>query len=374
MNRYDEAEKLYYDSIKIVESLLLGQKEKTKIMAYKTMISYRKMNLGVLYKDTNRLSRAKQLFEESLSLATEVENVIGISKISGNLGQLYLQIGGEYIAQSEELFKRSLNISIEKQNDISTQYSKMNMGILEFHKKRYMEAGRWFSDIFENHKNIDYYVKEITLSKLEEILRLINKHEVADKIKKMYNNVQYQPKDILFLLDNSGSMQGSSIEKCKKNIKNIIINKLDDTDTISLTTFNNHVVNVFANLKKINIELIERQINSIFTDGGTAFYDALCQHIHTPNKWIVALTDGEDNGSQSSPQNVILKLKKVKTNLIIITVGTLPTRLIIKSICDNASLSGFGLLVEISTNPQDIDKAFAKVSKILRGELHVESL
>lgn len=374
LQRFGEAEQLYYNSIKIVEDLLSTQKEKSKIMAYNTMISYRKMNLGVLYKDTNRLLKAKQMFEESLLLANQVENIIGISKISGNLGQLYLQMGEQYITQSEELFQRSLTISIQKQNDISIQYSKMNMGILEFHKKKYMEAGKWFSDIFENHKNIDFYVKEISLIKLEEILRLIGKTEEANNINKSYTQTKYISKNILFLLDNSGSMQGASINQCKKNIKDIILNKVDDSDIISLTTFNNQVRNIFFNLKKSNFEIMEKYIDSIAADAGTAFYDALYQNIQTPSKWIVALTDGEDNGSKYGYRDVIARLKIVKTNLIIITVGTLPNRLNIKSICDNASLNGFGLLVEISTNAQDIDKAFTKVSKILRGELHVESL
>jgi len=374
LQRFDEAEQLYFDSIKIVKNLLLNEKEKSKIMAYKIMISYRKMNLGVLYKDTNRPSKAKKMFEQSLALANEVENVIGISKISGNLGQLYLQMGEEYIAQSEELFQRSLEISTQKQNDISIQYSKMNMGLLEFHKGKYVEAGKWFTDIFEHHKNIDFYVKEISLTKLEEILRLIGRTEDADNIGKSHTQPKYISKDILFLLDNSGSMQGALINQCKKNIKDIILNKVDAIDMISLITFNHTTQNVFSNLNKIYYETMEKYIDSITADGGTAFYDAIYNNIQTPNKWIITLTDGEDKNSKYTHRDVISRLKSVNTNLIIITVGTLPNRLIIKSICDNASYNGFGLLVEISTNPQDIDKAFTKVSKILRGELHVESL
>ena len=119
---------------------------------------------------------------------------------------------------------------------------------------------------------------------------------------------------------------------------------------------------------------MEKYIDSIVVDAVPAFYDALYKNIQTSGKWIVALTDGDDNGSKYGYQDVISRLKIVKTNLIIITISTLPNRLNIKSICDNASLNRFALLVEISTNAQDIDKAFSKVSKILRGELHVESL
>ena len=131
--------------------------------------------------------------------------------------------------------------------------------------------------------------------------------------------------------------KGLSINQSKKNIKDIILNKVYNSDIISRLLIIKYVI----------------------------FHRC---------RWIVALKDGEDNCNKYDYRDVTSRLKIVKTNLIIITVGTLPNRLNIKSICDNASLDGFGLLVEISTNAQNIDKAFTKVSKIFRGELHVESL
>ena len=50
--------------------------------------------MGVLYKDNNKLDEALKLLEESIGLARKTDNALGISKISGNLAQLHLQING----------------------------------------------------------------------------------------------------------------------------------------------------------------------------------------------------------------------------------------------------------------------------------------
>ncbi len=122
-------------------------------------------------------------------------------------------------------------------------------------------------------------------------------------------------------------------------------------------------------IKMISVKCYKK-IDEIKTDGGTAFYDALndaitrtLQKNTTDNstKWIVSLTDGEDNNSKYTTKSIATLISNCPVNIVIITVGELKNRNGIANICKNAKKKSNGIFIQISKNPDEISKVFAKV-------------
>jgi tetratricopeptide (TPR) repeat protein len=378
MGKNTEAEKLYLDSIKIVEDLMSKETDNDKLLACRIMISYRKMNLGVLYKDCGRISEAKKYLEESLDMSISTDNSLGYSKISGNLGQLYLQSGN--INEAHELIYGAYDRLKDKTDEISIQYAKMNVGLLELFKHNYSLAEQWFDNVLYENITLDNYVKQTCI---ENSFIIAEKHNNSQKMNalKLLTSQTLSNRDVLFVLDCSGSMEGQFIRQCKISTQNIITNMLSGKDMISMFTFSNETKCLFENMTKdAQLEAMLRHIASVSTGGGTAFYDALITSINhiskskLNNKWIAALTDGEDNQSKQNHENVVSVLSKVNVNIVIIVVGSLKTRQAIKSICDCANKKNKGVLIEISRNASEIESVFQKVAQLITGQLHVESL
>lgn len=387
-----EGERLYLESIRIIQELLNKETDRDTILAYKVMLSYRNMNLGVLYKDSGKFDLAHDILHISLKYAREADNGIGISKISGNLGQLYLQQNN--IRKATEVIYDMYNIVKDnsKYDDITLQYALMNLGLLEMYNKNYLKAGTYFNKVLYEHQQLDVYIKQVSIDCMYKILLETGNVEQANAIKShtsklLEQQLQKVSNNVLFVLDCSGSMAGARIAQCKSSITDIVTNYLTENDIISLFVFNENIHEIFRNNTKQQLDTIIKSINRIAANGGTAFYDALMQVIHknyelsnnNESRWIVALTDGEDTNSKQNYNDVIDLLKQKPTNLIIITVGELPTRDKIQKICNSInsntkSVGKIGKLVEIANGRADIEIVFKKVIQVITGQLHVDSL
>ena len=117
--------------------------------------------------------------------------------------------------------------------------------------------------------------------------------------------------------------------------------------------------------------------------GKTAFYDALNVAINQfpidneyeskekRRKWIVSLTDGEDNSSLMTLKNIKNKLKSSDINLIIVGMGL--SKKLAKDLKDLCKYTKDGVFIE-SPNNDDLDVAFEAISHIIYGQnLIVES-
>lgn len=393
-----EAEKLYNKSIEII--LKLKENNPSKSKAYDVMISYRLMNLGVMYKDSGNLIKSKDLLERSLMLARDTDNSIGIGKISGNLGQLYLELSNnsayaklwninnlDFAKQARDIIYDAYDSVKKSHDEISIQYAMMNMGLYEKHNKNYTGEGSalyWFHNILNNNSHIDPYVEQIVLNNTYDIFMSMQRFHEANQIKSVCKQIDSSIQNILFVLDISGSMDGAFLRQCKESIIDILNNYVADNDNISMLIFNDVVTTLFDNkTKHDDIENMKLQIGKLKASGKTAFYDALRNAIDkislnndNNSKWVIALTDGADTDSklENKPNQLAKLLNKININLIIITVGKLDNKKEIQYLCDCAKNKGKGVLIEIENNPDGIQSAFKKVARLITGQLHVESL
>eukprot|EP00301_Raphidiophrys_heterophryoidea_P020778 c5384_g1_i1.p1 GENE.c5384_g1_i1~~c5384_g1_i1.p1 ORF type:complete len:1201 (-),score=319.04 c5384_g1_i1:200-3802(-) len=139
-------------------------------------------------------------------------------------------------------------------------------------------------------------------------------------------------KTLLFCLDISGSMTGARLQQCKEALLMIFNDHCTDLDNIGLVTFSANVNTnqTIATRGQCRSQILA-QISTLESTGGTAFYRALqvcleqLRTVPREPKWLVALTDGDDNQSPSqSFQHVITSLSSPTSsvNLAVITVGT----------------------------------------------------
>jgi Mg-chelatase subunit ChlD len=121
--------------------------------------------------------------------------------------------------------------------------------------------------------------------------------------------------DILFSFDKSGSM-GSDIENAKTSAKSILTNVVgvDNNSTyIQIEAFNGgaSVLLAYDN----NVTKVKAKIDTIFSGGGTALYDAIklagnsaVAHKNTnntPKSIVILYTDGQENSSSTTKQQAI---------------------------------------------------------------------
>jgi len=185
-------------------------------------------------------------------------------------------------------------------------------------------------------------------------------------------------KDVLFVLDASGSMAGSRLQVCKNSIKNILNNFIDDDDRVGFMAFASHTKLLFdLILRKGNLERMTKEVDDLSTFGATSFYDAIleavnklvaeCTDERDASKWIMALTDGEDTCSTIDLDGVkaIELLRKSGINIAVITVGNLPAETM-RVVNAYVKAANRGMHVEANDTGK-IATAFERVADLIQG-------
>lgn len=134
------------------------------------------------------------------------------------------------------------------------------------------------------------------------------------------------PISVSLIMDNSGSMEGYPIEQAKNAAKTFFSYvDFNNNDRVEVTEFNS---SVYVRLPySTDLTHLNTAINTIETTGGTALFDALYTGLvraysQTGPKCIIAFTDGADNESSKSIEEVISLAKEVSIPVYIIGVGS----------------------------------------------------
>ena len=190
----------------------------------------------------------------------------------------------------------------------------------------------------------------------------------TDSIIKEKNN---NKKDIILVMDISGSMEGNKLDKAKEDAINLANRILKNQENqIGLITFDTNAEIIFSLTNDLNT--INEKINSLTTKGATNYNDALkkvdnmlenYQEQNNRDLIVLFLTDG--NPCEDTPNEVsthkILKEKYPSLTIqgIQYEMGSSITEAL-KNISDkqfNASIDTLGnILIEASTNPASYEE------------------
>lgn len=401
-NNLVEAEKLFDLAIKNAEKLLndakkdAGETFSASVEFFKITLANRFDNLGHYYLVCGNLSKAHENHDKAIELHMQTDNVFGKMKACGNKGLVYMAENKP--DEAEEMFKEAYieasnryTQNINSEVDISKntellQYASMNMGVHYYKMKKVEDARQFLNYALSLTQKIHVNVKnkcEMTIADIYEEHYGSEGKLIAKDMKKKLNIGRTFPKNVIFVLDTSGSMSGSFITTCRNSIMDIITNYLGESDSISLYTFNTNVRKIlFKKSVSNDIQEISHNIaNNTKAGGTTAFYTAVSQAIDDMNndgmdnssQWIVALTDGEDNRSHPlTSEQVARKVSANKVNLIVITVGNIST---INDIMKLTDASEKGMHISANGGATAISEAFGQAAAVIsNGHVNMEVL
>lgn len=152
-----------------------------------------------------------------------------------------------------------------------------------------------------------------------------NAYYVKQVVSKVTQLNETESLNIDMVADISGSMDGSPIQEAKMIMSNFIRSvQFDAGDKVELTTFSTgvYIVEEFTNNENILIE----KINNLVTGDMTSLYDALYTSVsrvaaQPGAKCVIAFTDGMDNYSNCSSDDVIELAKRYHVPIFIIGIG-----------------------------------------------------
>ncbi len=136
-------------------------------------------------------------------------------------------------------------------------------------------------------------------------------------------NTKVIPKDVVFVLDTSGSMAGAKLEQAKKAMA-FCVENLNDNDRFEVLRFATEVEPLFNNLRdasKENRSQAQKFIETLKPIGGTAIDDALKKAVAlrpengTRPYVIVFLTDGRPTVGNIDEKHILESATKTKTGL-----------------------------------------------------------
>lgn len=142
------------------------------------------------------------------------------------------------------------------------------------------------------------------------------------------DEVAVMPRDVVFVIDTSGSMQGDSLIQAKASLKHALT-LLTKQDSFNIIEFNSHYTSLFRQNRMVSPESIadaQTFVERLQANGGTEMYQPLAQalmmqqsleQIQTAIKQIVFITDG----AVSNEFELMQLLENKANNHRLFTVG-----------------------------------------------------
>ena len=168
------------------------------------------------------------------------------------------------------------------------------------------------------------------------------------------------PRDIVFVVDTSGSMHGASLDQAKSALK-LAVQRLTNEDRFNIIQFNSTTQALYSHeqpASEKNLKVACRYINALVADGGTEFAPALSIALNEDAKagrirQVVFITDG----SVGNEDEIFSMIKKRlgKNRLFPIGIGTAPNSHLMTKIAEygRGSFTYIGDISEVATKMGD---------------------
>lgn len=195
--------------------------------------------------------------------------------------------------------------------------------------------------------------------------------ERLDSLKHAPAMEPFPPRDIVFVVDTSGSMHGASLEQARAALS-LAISRLQPQDRFNVIRFNNETYSLFDEIVPVTADSLRRAqayVNALESDGGTEMRPALLRalqmnaeaeiisnHADDRLQQVVFLTDGAV-GNEAELFKLIAK-KLESSRLFTVGIGAAPNSYFMRK----AAEAGRGTFTYIG----DPNEVAAKMSALLR--------
>lgn len=179
------------------------------------------------------------------------------------------------------------------------------------------------------------------------------------------------PRDLIFVIDTSGSMAGPSIQQAKASVT-AALTGLTTQDRFNVIQFNNTVRSLFPTLEPVTAASIRKAVRyteQMSADGGTEILPALRQALKNPQdssriQQIVLLTDGQVGNEEELFE--MLHYKLGTRRLFTIGIGSTPNSYLMRKTAE----VGRGTFTHIGNIEEVKDRLDALFNKLERPVLH----
>ncbi|KAJ3120121.1 hypothetical protein HK098_004865 [Nowakowskiella sp. JEL0407] len=391
LGRYLEAKQAFEYAVGNAIQLLSEEHVDSRRSQWDLVIGMRQTNLGLALSALSDYDAAKSTFDDASSLFGKHDYSVGLAQVYGNLAHMYIEQGK--VDEAEKLINDAYDIVSKTKEPIALQYAMMNKGIMHAVRNEKKEAIAWFMYVLQHFDITVAFVQKVCAQQIINLCldESVGRPDIAKIVftagKKLLPDLGFpnQPRDIALILDVSGSMTGDYIRACRASLSRLITHIVKLHDSVRLEKFSDETHTVFdwSNGDPLNktmmLQKIERETDCW---GYTAFWDALKTTIESVNdleddvfrdRWVIALTDGEDNASKSNCEKVITMLtsdNKYNVGLIIITVGRLRNEAELRAVCDAVGKRSRFIPAEKSV--EAIENAFSVAFRSLTKNVQLE--
>jgi tetratricopeptide (TPR) repeat protein len=381
-------------------------------------------NMALVDMDLGNADKAMSLLQDAEAIDLIIKNSYGLARRYDAMGLVLMRDGRYSQAQSkfDEAEKTAKSIGYDR----SLAYIHYHEGELYQVQGQWRKAENEYNDAIKFGQETDeLWLVVFAMQKLADVLDQLNKpsHDIRRNAEKLKRSILYK-KSVTFVIDYSGSMQAQQrIRAAVNGAKEILQSQVNPQDAVSIIIFNSSYREILPltikGERSDDESPIMKALDSLkYPNYATAFYDALGRALEELNKiessehrWVIALTDGQDNSSDTYSLDALegiftekdqIKRKRPLTiegfirdnhldvNLIVIGVGQelaspvdtkkrlrspktgrkMTTEELLESICENIPQGQYLSVVDSVNVRLDIEKAFEKIG-VLMAQLEV---
>jgi Ca-activated chloride channel family protein len=173
------------------------------------------------------------------------------------------------------------------------------------------------------------------------------------------------PREVIFVVDHSGSMAGASIQQAKAALT-LALRRLRPTDTFNVVRFNHQTHSLFEvphAASPANVQAAERYVSDLKADGGTVMLPALLRALDGQDRsgrlrQVIFLTDGAVGNEEQLFQAIAERLGD--SRLFTIGIGSAPNSHFMR----DAARLGRGTFTYIDSPTEVQDKMAALFRKL----------
>ena len=381
-------------------------------------------NMALVEMDRGYTDKSMELLEDAEAIDRTLSNSHGLAKRFDAMGLVLMK--DERYSQAQSKFDEAQEIAKSIDYIRSLAYIHYHEGELHQVQGKWKKAEDNYNEAISFGQETDeLWLAVFAMQRLADVLDQRNKpsHEMRRKAEKLRRSIMFK-KSVTFVIDYSGSMQAQNrIRAAVKGALEILHGQVNPQDAVSIIVFNSSYrellpLTIKGEREDEDSPIVKTLTSLKYPNYATAFYDALGRALEelekiesSEHRWVIALTDGQDNSSKRYSLDVLegiiterdrLKRKRPLTiegfirdhhldvNLLIIGVGQelgkradtkrrikssqigqhITTEELLESICDRIPQGQYISVVDSTNVRLDIERAFEKVG-VLMAQLEV---
>lgn len=384
-----QARERYQSALKMAEEMLNEAETTLEEKDAQVRIADVKHNIGVLEMSPKleNYEAALAHLEEALDINKKLSNKRGMANQYDTIGVCKMALNN--LQEAREMFDKALAILEETYYERSKSYVHYHRGKMYYEMDMYEDARDDLTEAANiSQENEEWPLAGRSLSLLADVLEDMGEpsHEVRTQAERILGSTVRRQlrRAIEFVIDKSGSMgQSGRIQAAVAGAQRMVESVAQEQDSVGVVAFDTRV-NELRPLSQLGQDIHEakRQIaHALKLGGSTAFFDALGMALkriaseEDAERWVVALTDGEDNSSTRYNQDSIVRLANrlgvdIKLRLIGVLCSTKYER-VLQDMCDRIEGAKYLPVSEAGTEDEGILQKFEGIEDEMQAQLEL---